>query len=257
MANYTKATDFAAKDTLPTGNTNKIVRGSEIDNEFANIQTAVNSKADTLSPALEGIPTAPTASSGTDTTQIATTEFVINERAATATLTNKTIEGGVFTDVASFTVVDEDAATALREELGTNDVANLDTGTIATSLLGSETADETTYLRGDSTWSAVPLLGDNQTWQNMIASRAFGTSYQNDTGRTIFVNAWQTPTSGSTGLTLAVSSDESTWITIDYQYSIYNDDQNGANVGAPIPAGMYYRVTSNTTSGSKGWAELR
>lgn len=76
MANYTKTTDFAAKDALATGNTNKIVRGSEIDNEFANIQTAVNSKADSLSPALTGVPTAPTATFGTDTTQLATTAFV-------------------------------------------------------------------------------------------------------------------------------------------------------------------------------------
>lgn len=76
MANYTKATDFAAKDALETGNTNKIVRGSEIDNEFANIQTAVNSKADKLSPVLEGTPEAPTATFGTNTTQLATTAFV-------------------------------------------------------------------------------------------------------------------------------------------------------------------------------------
>ena len=76
MANYTKSTDFAAKDALPTGNTNKIVRGSEIDNEFANIQTAVNSKADLASPVFTGAPTAPTASSGTNTTQLATTAFV-------------------------------------------------------------------------------------------------------------------------------------------------------------------------------------
>lgn len=47
MSNYTKATDFATKDTLPSGDTGKIVKGSEIDAEFVAIQTAVNSKADT------------------------------------------------------------------------------------------------------------------------------------------------------------------------------------------------------------------
>ena len=35
---YNKTTDFAAKDALPAGDTNKIVRGSEINAEFANIQ---------------------------------------------------------------------------------------------------------------------------------------------------------------------------------------------------------------------------
>jgi hypothetical protein len=46
MGQYTKLTDFASKDTLPSGDTNKIIRGSEIDTEFSRIQTAVNSKAD-------------------------------------------------------------------------------------------------------------------------------------------------------------------------------------------------------------------
>ena len=34
MSNYTKLTDFAVKDTLPTGNAAKIVKGEEIDDEF-------------------------------------------------------------------------------------------------------------------------------------------------------------------------------------------------------------------------------
>ena len=34
MANYTKTTDFAAKDTLPGGDSNKVVRGSEFETEF-------------------------------------------------------------------------------------------------------------------------------------------------------------------------------------------------------------------------------
>jgi hypothetical protein len=76
MSNYSKTTDFAAKDALSTGNANKIVKGTEIDDEFSAIQTAVNSKADTNSPALTGAPTAPTASSDTDNTQLATTAYV-------------------------------------------------------------------------------------------------------------------------------------------------------------------------------------
>jgi len=76
MSNYSKTTDFAAKDALATGNANKIVKGTEIDDEFDAIQTAVNSKADTNNAALTGTPTAPTATAGTDSTQISTTAFV-------------------------------------------------------------------------------------------------------------------------------------------------------------------------------------
>lgn len=76
MAQYVKATNFASKDALLTGDSNKIVKGAEIDDEFNNIQTGINSKADTLSPTLTGTPLAPTATAGTNTTQIATTSFV-------------------------------------------------------------------------------------------------------------------------------------------------------------------------------------
>lgn len=76
MSNYSKTTDFAAKDALATGNANKIVKGTEIDDEFDSIQTAVNSKADSNNATLTGTPVAPTASAATNTTQIATTAFV-------------------------------------------------------------------------------------------------------------------------------------------------------------------------------------
>jgi hypothetical protein len=76
MANYTKATNFTAKDGLPTGNSGKIVKGAEIDTELTAIASAISSKADTNSPALTGTPTAPTASAATNTTQVATTAFV-------------------------------------------------------------------------------------------------------------------------------------------------------------------------------------
>ena len=46
MSNYTKTTNFAAKDSLSPGNANKVVKGSEIDTEFTNIQTAISTKAD-------------------------------------------------------------------------------------------------------------------------------------------------------------------------------------------------------------------
>ena len=79
MSNYTKLTDFASKDALPSGNAAKIVKGTEIDDEFQAIETAITTKANTDSPALSGTPTAPTAASGTNTTQIATTAYVQSE----------------------------------------------------------------------------------------------------------------------------------------------------------------------------------
>ena len=76
MSNYTKATNFASKDSLSTGNPAKVIKGTEIDAEYTAIASAISSKADSNSPTLTGTPLAPTASSGTNTTQIATTAFV-------------------------------------------------------------------------------------------------------------------------------------------------------------------------------------
>ena len=76
MSDYSKSTNFTSKDTLPTGNSGKIVKGTELDVEFTAIASAISSKADLSSPALLGTPTAPTATTGTNTTQLASTAFV-------------------------------------------------------------------------------------------------------------------------------------------------------------------------------------
>ena len=82
MTDYTKATNFASKDSLSSGNAAKIVKGTEIDTEFNNIQTAVATKADLASPTFTGTPSLPTGttavtqSSSDSSTKLATTAFV-------------------------------------------------------------------------------------------------------------------------------------------------------------------------------------
>jgi len=58
MSNYTKTTNFAAKDSLVSGNPAKVVRGTEINTEFDNIATAVATKANIASPTFTGTVTA-------------------------------------------------------------------------------------------------------------------------------------------------------------------------------------------------------
>ena len=76
MSDYVKATNFASKDSLPSGNSLKIVKGTELNTEFDGIQAAVATKADLNSPTFIGVPAAPTAAVGTNTTQLATTGLV-------------------------------------------------------------------------------------------------------------------------------------------------------------------------------------
>jgi len=45
---YTKTTNFGAKDALPSGDPDKIVKGSEINTEFNNIQTAISTLTSTV-----------------------------------------------------------------------------------------------------------------------------------------------------------------------------------------------------------------
>lgn len=46
MSDYTKTTNFTAKDSLLTGDPNKLIQGSLFDTEFDNIATAIATKAD-------------------------------------------------------------------------------------------------------------------------------------------------------------------------------------------------------------------
>ena len=73
MTAYTKSTNFATKDTLTSGDPLKIVKGTEINTEFDNIATAVNSKTDIASPTFTGTVTIPTlAYAGTTLTSAVT-----------------------------------------------------------------------------------------------------------------------------------------------------------------------------------------
>lgn len=101
MSDYVKATNFTAKDTLPTGNSGKIIKGTEIDTELTAVASAVSSKADINSPTFTGTPAGPTASSGTSTTQLATTAFVTAALSAAYPVGSIYINAGVSTNPAT------------------------------------------------------------------------------------------------------------------------------------------------------------
>lgn len=77
MSNYTKTTDFAAKDSLPSGDAGKVIKGTEFETEFDDIATAVATKADLASPTFTGT-------------------LVIPAMILNGTLATGTIEGGTY-----------------------------------------------------------------------------------------------------------------------------------------------------------------
>ena len=77
MSNYSKTTNFTAKDSLPSGDSGKIIRGTEFDTEFTAISTAIATKADLASPTFTGTVTIPNLT-------------------LTGTLSTGTIDGGTY-----------------------------------------------------------------------------------------------------------------------------------------------------------------
>ena len=120
MTAYTKSTNFATKDTLTSGDPLKIVRGTEINTEFDNIQTAVNSKSNTASPTFTGTVTIPT---------VSVTSLVFNDASSQNTAAtgfgfkNRIINGAMVIDQrnagASVTPTDASNRTYVLDRFGT------------------------------------------------------------------------------------------------------------------------------------------
>ena len=77
MSNYTKLTNYAAKDSMVSGNPAKVIKGVEIGADYDAIAVAVNSKSNSASPTFTG------------TVTVATLN-------ATGTVTLSTIDGGTY-----------------------------------------------------------------------------------------------------------------------------------------------------------------
>lgn len=59
MADYTTSVNFTAKDSLPSGDPQKVIKGSDFQLEFDAIATASSTKADLASPTFTGSVTVP------------------------------------------------------------------------------------------------------------------------------------------------------------------------------------------------------
>ena len=221
-----------------------------------------------------GIPTIPTATAGTNTTQAASTAFV---QAATAntvfTTGNQTIGGS---KTFSSTVLLSDGGFMFTSDGGqdtginwaSDGVMNVRcnastigqfttsgfTGNSATATNATNATNSTNATNATNATTATNVtnaLGQNQTLQNLTASRALGTTYTNSTGVAIYI--WVQGTSNTyanygTQIYLnGVMVSGTTMYTANTGY--------GSTTQTLVPAGFTYRITGNINLTT--WYECR
>ena len=115
MTDYTKTTDFTSKDSLPSGDSGKIIRGAEFGTEFDNIQTAVNSKSNIDNPSFTGNITVTGTVDGRDIAADGTKLDTIETSADVTDTANVTAAGAVMdselTDITAVKALNQGVAT--------------------------------------------------------------------------------------------------------------------------------------------------
>jgi hypothetical protein len=231
MTDYTKATNFATKDALVTGDPLKVVKGTEIDDEFNAIEDSIETKANLASPTFTGVPKAPTAAAGTNTTQLATTAFVKTQVAA---------------DI---------AAIDLTNSIGADEIIDNSVGADELNVSGDGTAGQFLISDGDGSfsWTAISVLSpaaSDPTTRDDGTSLAEGDQYYNTTDdgiKTYDGSAWSqlggnTPvpigtidtsnTIGEATIAASMSNGSTTFASQDFIY--YGEDVTSATLKAAV-----------------------
>ena len=259
MSNYVKATNFTAKDSLPSGNSGKIVKGSEIDTELTAVASAISSKADTNSPALTGTPTAPTAAALTNTTQIATTAYVRTEITNLGTIgtmaaqnaSSVAITGGTITGITDLTVAD--GGTGASSITANSVILGNGSSALSGNLVAPGSNGNVLKSNGTTWTSAAPTvtsgLGLNgEVWNDVTGSRSFNTQYTNSRSYPIAVSA---RTTCSTSSAIAFIVDGVTISNFSWQFNGCGSFGGGFVI---VPPGKTYQL--NSGQGVDFWREL-
>jgi len=190
MSNYTKATNFATKDALASGNASKIVSGTEIDDEFNLLETAVSTKAESNNGSHTGTTNIAVI---TGASTITSTSFVgaLTGNAATATsatsATSATTAGTVTT-----------AAQPAITSVGT--LTSLTTGAVTMSGRAVDAFPSGTLMLFQQT--SAPTGWTKQTTHNNKSLRVVSGTADSG-GTTTFTDVFTGTTTGSHVLTTA------------------------------------------------------
>jgi hypothetical protein len=220
MSNYTKTTNFASKDNLSPGNPLKIVKGTEIDTEFNNIQTAVATKTDNASANITG-------GSITGITDLAVADGGTGASTATAALNNllpsqtsnankylQTDGTNASWDAVSLSTADitgtlavANGGTGVTSSTGTGSVVLSNSPTLVTPALGTPASGTLTNATGLPISTGVSGLGTGvATFLGTPSSANLASAVTDETGSgalvfanspTLVTPALGTPSSGT------------------------------------------------------------
>ena len=225
MSNYTKTTNFASKDNLSPGNPLKIVKGTEIDTEFNNIQTAVatktdNSAANITGGSITGITDLAVADGGTGaSTATAALNNLLPSQTSNANKYLQTDGTNASWDAVSLSTSDitgtlavANGGTGVTSSTGTGNVVLSNSPTLVTPALGTPASGTATNLTGLPISTGVSGLGTGvATFLGTPSSANLASAVTDETGSgalvfanspTLVTPALGTPASGvATNLT--------------------------------------------------------
>jgi len=230
MSNYTKSTDFAAKDTLPSGDSDKIIRGAEFEVEFDNIAVAVNSKANSNSP-------------------VFISPITIDGVGLTASANELNILDGVTASTAELNILDGVTSTATELNLVDGSIA----GTIVNSKgvvygAAGEVNATTLQIAGTSITSTAAELN---ILDGVTSTAAEINLLDGVTATTAEINYLDVTTLGTTEASKAVTADANGVITFDNgiseEYTAVTSSSNATTVNLQDGTNFSHTLTENTT----------
>lgn len=216
------------------------------------------------SPTFTGTPLAPTAAPGTNTTQIATTAFVgaavMAQGLGTMSTQNANavaITGGTVSGITDLAVAD--GGTGASTFTANSVVLGNGTSALNGNLVAPSTAGKVLVSNG-TTWTAQTIAASGiklglgitgEVWNNVTASRAFGTPYTNSLSYPIVVSANTNNSGPSPGVEIVVGS-----VRVALWYWQFNGSGAKGGATAIVPPGATYQLNSINGAGLEYWSEL-